>query len=153
VKKIYYAIVVGELPEKEWIITKKLERIENAQNENKVRVSKNGQKAVTNYKVLNKFNLKTKEWDLVFSELEVEIKTWRMHQIRVHLADLWNPILWDKIYWDKKLNAFLEKNYWLKRQALHAWKIEFFHYGRWKEMKLEAKIKEDIKEFLEKIKK
>jgi 23S rRNA-/tRNA-specific pseudouridylate synthase len=138
------------MPEKNGTITKKLERIKNAKNENKVQISEKWQEAVTHYSVLNEFFLKTKEWNLIISELEVEIKTWRMHQIRVHLADLWNPILWDKIYWNKKLNAFLEKNYWLERQALHAWKIEFFHYGKEKKMKLEARIKDDLKDFIKK---
>jgi 23S rRNA-/tRNA-specific pseudouridylate synthase len=82
----------------------------------------------------------------------VQIKTGRMHQIRVHLASIGNPILWDKTYWDKKLNAFLERNYWLKRQALHAWKIEFFHYWKEKKVNLEARIKEDLIDFLERIK-
>jgi 23S rRNA-/tRNA-specific pseudouridylate synthase len=118
----------------------------------KVLISKNGREAITNYKVLDEFNLKTKEWNLIFSELEIEIETGRMHQIRVHLANLWNPILWDKIYWDKKLNTFLERNYWLKRQALHAWKIEFFHYWKNEKLNLEARIKEDLKEFLKKVK-
>jgi 23S rRNA-/tRNA-specific pseudouridylate synthase len=152
------------MPEKKGTIAKKLERIDNQHfsssstekiwnlKYHKVIVSEKGQKAITHYKVLNEINLKTNEWDLLFSELEVEIETWRMHQIRVHLSELWNPILWDKIYWNKKLNAFLEKNYWLKRQILHAWKIEFFHYDKGENMKLEARIKEDIKEFLEKIK-
>jgi 23S rRNA-/tRNA-specific pseudouridylate synthase len=75
-----------------------------------------------------------------------------MHQIRVHMASLWNPILWDKAYWDKKINAFLKNNYWLQRQALHAWKIEFFHYTRKKTMKLEARLKDDLKDFISKIK-
>jgi len=68
------------------------------------------------------------------------------------MASLWNPIIWDKTYWNKKLNSFFERNFWLKRQALHAWKIEFFHYWRDKVMKLEARIKEDLKEFIEKVK-
>jgi 23S rRNA-/tRNA-specific pseudouridylate synthase len=40
----------------------------------------------------------------------------------------------------------------LERQALHAWKIEFFHYNKDRNMKLEARIKKDIKEFLGKVK-
>ena len=69
------------------------------------------------------------------------------------MASIWNPIVWDKLYWDLQKNAFLAKNFWLQRQALHAWKISFFHYGRNKEMKLEAKIKEDLVEFVEKLQK
>ena len=54
--------------------------------------------------------------------------------------------------WDKKINAFLERNYGLSRQMLHAWKIWFFHYSRNKTFSLEAKIKDDMKKFLSNIK-
>ena len=152
VKKTYYAIVLWKLSRKEGTITKKLLRIENAKNENKVQVSEKWLTAISHYKLLKEHNLKTKEGNLTLSEVEVQIETWRMHQIRVHMASLGNPILWDKAYWDKKLNSFLERNYWLTRQALHAWKIEFFHYGRNKAMQLEARVKDDLVEFVKKIK-
>lgn len=152
IKKTYYAIVYWKLSRKKWTIKKNLLRIEWAKNENKVQVSDEWQTAVTHYKLLKEHIVSTKEGKMVISELEVRIETWRMHQIRVHLADLWNPILWDKNYWDKKLNAFLSRYFWLNRQALHAWKISFFHYSRDKEIELTANIKEDLQSFIEKIK-
>lgn len=151
VKKIYYAIVLWKIPEKSWVIDKKLLRIEWAKNEYKVQISPNGQTAITKYKVLKEHVLKTSLWEQIISEVEVEILTWRMHQIRVHLASLWTPIIWDDKYWNKQFNSYLEKNYWLKRQALHAWKIEFFHYGKNKIQTLEAKIKKDLTDFITKI--
>jgi len=153
VKKTYYAIVFWKLPKKKWTITKKLLRIENAKNENKVQISEKWLNAVSHYKLLKEHILQTKEWVLILSEVEIEIETGRMHQIRVHMASLGNPILWDKAYWDKKLNSFFERNFWLKRQALHAWKIEFFHYGRERLLNLEARIKKDLVDFINKIKK
>jgi 23S rRNA pseudouridine955/2504/2580 synthase len=153
VKKTYYAIVLGKLSRKKWTIKKNLLRIENAKNENKVRVDEKGQTAITHYKTLKEHILQTKEGVLILTEVEIEIETWRMHQIRVHLASLWNPILWDKTYWDKKLNSFFERNYGLNRQALHAWNIDFFHYTRNKNMQLTARIKDDLVDFLKKIKK
>ncbi len=151
IKKTYYAIVLGKLPKKKWTIKDKLLRIENAQNQNKVQVSEDGQNAITHYKTIKEYILQTKEWVVILTEVEIEIETGRMHQIRVHMAHIWNPILWDKTYWNKKLNSFFERNFWLQRQALHAWKIEFFHYSREKVMKLEARIKKDLKDFIEKI--
>lgn len=153
VKKTYYAIVLWRLSRPSWTIKKNLKRIEWAQNENKVQVSESWQTAITHYKLIKEHTLKTKEGELILSEIEAKIDTWRMHQIRVHMASLWNPIIWDKNYWDKKINRFLELNYWLTRQALHAWKIEFFHYARNKNFSLEARIKYDLKKFLDKIKK
>lgn len=153
IKKIYYALVFWKLPHANWVIDKKLLRIEWAKNEDKVQISEKWQRAISHYKVLDEFVLKTPKWEQVISSVEIEILTWRMHQIRVHMASLWTPVLWDDKYWDKQFNAYLNKNYWLSRQALHAWKIEFFHYGRNKKMLLEAKIKDDLLKFLEKIKK
>lgn len=152
IKKFYYAIVLWKLPKNNWTIDKKILRIENAKDENKVIISEDGQKAITHYKVLNEFEVKSSSKNLIFSELEVEIETWRMHQIRVHLSSIWNPILWDNKYWDKALNSFLSKNYLLKRQALHSWKIQFHHYGKQKNSRFEAKIKDDLINFLKKIK-
>lgn len=151
VEKTYYAIVLWRLSREKGTIRKNLLRIEWAKNEDKVQISEKWQTAVTHYKLLKEHKLKTKEWELIFSELEVKIETWRMHQIRVHLASLWNPIIWDKAYWDKKINAFISKNYNLNRQALHAWKIKFFHYWRNKEMELVSNIKKDLTDFIRKI--
>ena len=137
----------------EWTITKKLLRIENAKNESKVQVSEKGQTAITHFKLLKEYNLQTKEWALVISEVEVKIETGRMHQIRVHMASLGNPVIWDKAYGDKKLNSFLMKQYWLTRQALHAWKIDFFHYARNKNMEITAKLKKDLVDFITNIQK
>ena len=151
IQKTYYAIVLWKLSRKEWTITKKLLRIEWAQNENKVQVSEKGQTAVSHYKLLGEHILKAPEWNIILSEVEVQIETGRMHQIRVHMASIGNPIVWDKAYGDKRMNSYLERNFWLRRQALHAWKIEFFHYGRNKKMKLEARIKKDLVDFLENV--
>ncbi|MDD5770365.1 MAG: RNA pseudouridine synthase, partial [Candidatus Gracilibacteria bacterium] len=151
IKKIYYALVLGKLPNKSGKIDKKLLRIEGAKNEDKVQISENGQTAITNYKVLNERIIKTSSGDKIISEVEVEILTGRMHQIRVHLASLGNPILGDNKYGDKQFNSYLSKNYGLNRQALHSWKIEFFHYGKNKIQILEAKIKKDLTDFVKKI--
>jgi len=151
VKKTYYAIVLWKLSRKEWTITKKLLRIEWAQNENKVQVSEKWLTAVSHYKLLREHTIKAPEWNVILSEVEVQIETGRMHQIRVHMASIGNPIVWDKAYGDKRMNSYLERNFWLRRQALHAWKIEFFHYGRNKKMKLEARIKKDLVDFLSNI--
>ncbi len=151
VKKIYYAIVLWRLSRKSWVIKKPLKRIQGAVNQNKVQVSESWQTAISHYKLLKEYTINTNEWNLIFSEVEVRIETWRMHQIRVHMSSIWNPILWDKAYWDQKINRFLELNYGLSRQALHAWKIDFFHYYRNKKFSLEARLKDDLKNFINKL--
>jgi len=151
VKKTYYAIVLWKLSRKKWTIKKNLLRVEDAKNENKVQVSEEWKTAITHYKSLKEHVIHTDEGVLILTEIEVKIETWRMHQIRVHLASIWNPILWDKTYWDKKLNSYFTKKYWLNRQALHSWKIEFFHYMREKDIELIATIKKDLVDFVNKI--
>ncbi len=152
VKKTYYAIVLWKLPKKKGTIKENILRIEDAKNENKVQISEDWKKAITHYKSLKEHIIQTEQWVLILTELEVRIDTWRMHQIRIHLANLWNSILGDKVYWDKKLNSYFANNYWLTRQALHSWKINFFHYWREKNIELIANIKSDLVDFINKLK-
>ncbi|QFR38727.1 RluA family pseudouridine synthase [Candidatus Gracilibacteria bacterium 28_42_T64] len=153
VKKTYYAIVLGKLSRTSGSITKKLLRIENARNEAKVQVSEKGQTAITHYKLLAEHTLQTKEGIVILSEVEVKIETGRMHQIRVHMASIGNPIIGDKSYGDKKMNSFMMRQYGLSRQALHAWKIEFFHYAKNKNMEITASLKKDLAQFITNIQK
>jgi RluA family pseudouridine synthase len=152
VKKTYFALVLWKLSRPSGTITKKLLRIENAKNQDKVQVSEKGQTAITHYKKIAEHCVKIPEWDIYITEVEVQIETGRMHQIRVHMAAIWNPLLWDKAYWDRKLNAYFTKHFGLTRQALHAWKIEFYHYSRNKKIELTARIKDDLLKFIKKIK-
>jgi len=150
-KKTYYTLVLWKLSRSEGTIKKNLLRIEDAKNENKVQVSEKWQEAVTHYKLLKEYSLQIPEGEQIISALEVIIETWRMHQIRVHLAHIGNPILWDKTYGDKRLNWYFAKNYGLTRQMLHAWKIDFTHPHTLKKMSLTARFKEDMEWFIKKI--
>ncbi|MFA6505517.1 MAG: RluA family pseudouridine synthase [Treponemataceae bacterium] len=58
-----------------------------------------------------------------FSLLELELGTGRMHQLRVHLAGLGNPILGDDKYGDFPLNKRFRKERGLKRLLLHAYRL------------------------------
>ena len=152
IQKTYYAICHGKLAKTSGTIDKKLLRIENANNSDKVKVSERWLTAITHYKVLAEHTLKTKQTTEIISELKVRIETGRMHQIRVHLADLWTPIIWDKNYWNKSFNGYIAREFWLTRQALHAWKIQFRHPSQNKQQKFQAKIKDDLVNFIQKIK-
>lgn len=61
-----------------------------------------------------------------YSLLEVELKTGRTHQIRVHLSHLGFPLCGDDKYGDFALNKALQKE-GLKRMFLHAAKIGRAH--------------------------
>ncbi|MFP3040392.1 RluA family pseudouridine synthase [Treponema primitia] len=58
-----------------------------------------------------------------FSQLELELGTGRMHQIRRHLASIGHPILGDDKYGDFPLNKRLRKERGLKRLLLHAGRL------------------------------
>lgn len=54
------------------------------------------------------------DWKLV--DIQMQILTWRTHQIRYHLSNHWLPILWDYLYWNEKVNLPMQ---------LTAWKLEY----------------------------
>ncbi len=105
----YHAIVEGILENKEDTIQSYL--MENSNNLVYSTQNSQGQKAITNYKVIKQ----NKE----FSLLKVNILTGRKNQIRVHMQELGHPIVGDDKYGHTK-NP-------LKRLGLHASKLEFVH--------------------------
>lgn len=88
VKKTYYAVVSGQLEQPEAVIDMPIER--NPKAPATFRVGINGKPATTQYKVLQA----TESYSLV----ELKPETGRTHQLRVHLAQLGNPIVGDTLY-------------------------------------------------------
>lgn len=76
-------------------------------------VREGGRRAVTHYRVLQRFGN--------FTYLEVQLETGRTHQIRVHMAHLHHPLLGDSVYGPKKQPSGA------KSQMLHAKKLGFVH--------------------------
>lgn len=56
--------------------------------------------------------------------LEVELITGRSHQIRAHLASVDHPIIGDYKYGNKRVNEEYRKNYGVKNQLLHSYRLE-----------------------------
>jgi 23S rRNA pseudouridine1911/1915/1917 synthase len=109
-KRIYYAAVEGHVKNAEGEIVSCLKENKSL----KMYSSKtrgDGQKAITRYRVL-KSNSR-------YSLLEVALETGRKNQIRVHLHDIGHSIAGDKKY-----GAVTDP---LRRLALHAGILEFFH--------------------------
>ena len=89
------------------------------------------------------------------SLLELDLKTGRTHQIRVHCAAINHPILGDEIYGKNRQNTIRKKDGSEKkipRQMLHAWRIAFEHPVEKKEMVFEAQMPDDMKEILDSLK-
>lgn len=81
-----------------------------------------------------------------YTLLEVDLLTGRTHQIRVHLSSIWFPILGDKIYGNAKANIEVFEKYWLTRQWLHAYRLEFSLFG--KDYFFTGKLKEDLEKMV-----
>ena len=113
IKKKYLALVTGNLKEKEGKIETLLGRSPNDRRKQKVFSptdpgAEGKREAVTHYKVLQRF----KNYDLI----EIEPRTGRKHQIRVHFSHLGHPLAGDKLYGFKNQ----PEPEGLKRQFLHA---------------------------------
>ena len=88
IKKIYHAIVIGVLRENFYEINLPIGR--HSVYRKKMTVREDGKKALSYIKVLNRFKKHTL--------IEVNIKTGRTHQIRVHCSYKGFPVAGDKIY-------------------------------------------------------
>ena len=106
IKRGYYAVVEGKLAKKEGTIKSYL--TENGEFMVYSTNSKDGKLAITDYKVIKENNK--------YSLLDINIKTGRKNQIRVHLKENGNVIVGDKKY-GSTINP-------INRMALHAYTLE-----------------------------
>ena len=135
VKKTYIALVRGNTKENQATIDMPISR--SLKERTKMAVSINGKKAVTHFKVLERFD--------GYTLLEVNIETGRTHQIRVHLAQIGYPIVGDGVYSNGK-NPF-----GVEGQMLHSYKLEFKHPITGERMECEAPLPDYFEKVLEKI--
>jgi 23S rRNA-/tRNA-specific pseudouridylate synthase len=82
------------------------------------------------------------------SLVKVKIYTWRMHQIRIHLANEWYPVLWDIVYGNIAANKILYTSLKINRQMLHCWKYSFFDAIQKKQMTFESPLPADFSKLL-----
>lgn len=95
---------------------------------------KNGKRAVTHYKVLERFSR--------YTYMEFELETGRTHQIRVHMASIGHPLLGDTLYSSGK------SPYRLQGQTLHAMTIGFIHPSTGKYFEVSAPLPEYFEKIL-----
>ncbi|MEN9357020.1 MAG: ribosomal large subunit pseudouridine synthase, partial [Pseudomonadota bacterium] len=118
INKRYLALVKGRWMNPRQDVKLPLLKYLTAEDERRVRVSDEGKDAHSIVRLVAR-------WEN-FSLVEVELKTGRTHQIRVHLAHLGFPIAGDDKYGDFSLNKDLQK-VGLKRMFLHAAKLKLRH--------------------------
>ncbi|MBI2048904.1 MAG: RNA pseudouridine synthase [Candidatus Liptonbacteria bacterium] len=115
VEKTYLALVFGDLKAKTGRIEKPI-GIKSGTVKRSVTSDKMSKEAVTDYRVKRVFQ--PDGGSERFSLLEVEPKTGRTHQIRVHLASIGHPIVGDALYGRRRGPS------WAKRIMLHALSLE-----------------------------
>lgn len=133
VNRRYRGIVCGRVKDDEGTIDAPIgrhpiERKKMAINE------KNGKNAITNYKVLERFER--------YTYMEFKLETGRTHQIRVHMASIGHPLLGDTLYSSGK------SPYKLQGQTLHAMTIGFVHPTSREYMEVSAPLPEYFKKIL-----
>lgn len=134
----YKAIVRGIISQNEGIISKPIGR--DKRNRLRMAIDANGKLAITEYKVIERFN--------IYTLIECNLKTGRTHQIRVHMKDLGYPILGDLVY------GKVDKNFRnINGQILHAYYLELNHPRTGERLKFESKLPSYFIEVLDKIKK
>ena len=108
--------------------------------------SRHGRDALTLWKVRERYTAATL--------LEVEIKTGRTHQIRVHLSERGYPVIGDAVYGvaskgQTVKNAALKAGVKaLSRQALHAAELSFLHPQSGERMVFTAPLPQDLENLL-----
>lgn len=144
VYKRYLALVHGEFEENTGTVDAPIAREKH--NRTKMGVRAHGRNALSLWKVKERFEK--------FTLLEVEIKTGRTHQIRVHLSHIHHPVVGDETYnngRDKNVaNAQVRKAIQnLNRFFLHAEKLSFTHPQTNEKMSFRSSLPTELTEFLD----
>lgn len=133
IKRKYIALVEGVINENSGKIDAPIGR--NVNDRIKMAVRANGKKAVTNFKVIERYKNSTL--------LECILETGRTHQIRVHMAYINHPVINDPLY-GKSFDEY--------GQMLHAGYIGFVHPIKKEFMEFSSPLEKRFLEILDSFK-
>ena len=134
-RRTYVALLEGNLKTDEGRIETFLNR--DPKDRKKYTVADFGKVAITNYKVLERFD--------GYTLCEFKLETGRTHQIRVHAKYLGHPIVGDKLYGGE------EKSIKANGQLLFAYKIKFVHPSTKQAMCFQVDLPDYFEEVIKKI--
>ncbi len=145
--KSYVALVHGHVEKRTGQIDQPIAR--DRGNRTRMAVVRGGRPSLSIYRVRKRFER--------FTLLNVELKTGRTHQIRVHLAWLKHPVVGDEAYGsgrdktipDHKLRSELAN---LGRQFLHAEQLGFRHPQTKEELRFTSSLPSELQAVLNEIK-
>ena len=132
----YYAVVCGNIKEDSGTVDKPIGR--SPKDRKKMAVVQGGRRAVTHYRVLERFGGK-------YTLIEAQLETGRTHQIRVHMASLGHPLLGDTVYGSEK------QPFKLQGQVLHAKVLGFNHPSDGRYVEFESPLPEYFEKLLTKL--
>ncbi len=133
--RIYRALLEGVLKQDEGVIDAPIGR--SRSDRKKMSVTKDGRVAITDFKVVERFNK--------YTLVEFSLRTGRTHQIRVHAKHIGHPVVGDKTYnkAEDKLGA--------GGQLLHAVGLGFIHPTTGERMDFKSELPDYFANILEKI--
>ena len=137
IHKTYLCIVKGNFSEEN--LNGRIENLIGRDSKNRKKmavVKENGKIAISNYRVIEQVE--------GYSLVEVAIETGRTHQIRVHMKSINHVILGDCTYGNEDKNV--------KRQMLHAYKLEFLSPLDNKEYIFKGRLFDDFIEVAKRLK-
>ena len=146
--KSYVALVHGQIERQRGQVEQPIAR--DPRNRTRMAVVAGGRPALSLYQVREAFDR--------FTQLDVELKTGRTHQIRVHLAWLKHPVVGDETYGggrdktvsDPQIRSAIAK---LQRQFLHAHEIGFRHPRSRQHLHFTAPLPSELLQLLQLIRK
>ncbi len=132
IKKEYLALVHGEFESDSGAISLPISR-HPVDRKKMSTITRQGRSAETLWKVRERFHNITL--------IELNLKTGRTHQIRVHCAAINHPVVGDPVYGRRKAIKNIKT---VPRQMLHAWRLEFAHPVNKKIISFESPIPQDM---------
>lgn len=135
VKKIYWALVDRHPDTPVGRIHAPIGR--DPQQRKKMAVIRSGREAITNFRVMERFQDHTL--------MEIHLETGRTHQIRVHMAFIGSPVVGDTVY------GFRKPSVKIGRMFLHAKSITFRHPITDEERFIETELPSELQQALEKL--
>ena len=144
--KSYVALVYGVVKQESGRVEQPIAR--DPRNRTRMAIVAGGRGALSLYRVRRSYDS--------FTLLDVELKTGRTHQIRVHLSWLKHPVVGDELYsggrensvQDVRLRARIRK---LRRHFLHAEQLGFRHPGTGEQMKFNAPLPRELAGLLDEL--
>jgi len=134
INRVYIALVYGVIAENEGKIEAPIAR--HPKNRLKMAVLPEGKKAITHFKVLERFEH--------YTYVECQLETGRTHQIRVHMQFINHPIVGDPIYGPKEIIGN-------QGQFLHAKQLSFDHPTKKEHMTFYAPMPSNFERALAKL--